>query len=211
MKDYYKILGINKQASQQDIKNAYRRLARKLHPDMEPGKTSEDFLNIKEAFDVLSDIEKRDAYNQRCGFRQGRAGTAPESGFYAEEIRREPDSGDFPGFRFWREKYADPFLPAESYLARDEVEVFLSDEEAQSGGIICLDVPVYRRCRACGGTGSGVLWYCRNCDGEGVEYFTRPVKIRIPPLAGKESRIEIDLLPADIQGRLQVTFKAGYR
>jgi len=65
-KDYYKILGIDKTASQQDIKKAYRRLARKYHPDVNPGdKTAEArFKEINEAHEVLSDPEKRQKYDQ---------------------------------------------------------------------------------------------------------------------------------------------------
>lgn len=64
-KDYYKILGVDKKASQEDIKKAYRRLARKYHPDVskEPN-AEEQFKNVQEAYEVLKDPEKRSAYDQ---------------------------------------------------------------------------------------------------------------------------------------------------
>lgn len=63
-KDYYKILGVDKNASEKDIKQAYRRLARKLHPDVNPDKKSqESFKEINEAYEVLSDPEKRKKYD----------------------------------------------------------------------------------------------------------------------------------------------------
>src|SRR5579883_2009564 len=65
-KDYYKILGVDKGASEKEIKQAYRRLARKYHPDVNPGdKSSEDrFKEIGEAYAVLSDAQKRKKYDQ---------------------------------------------------------------------------------------------------------------------------------------------------
>jgi len=64
-KDYYAILGVEKNASEDDIKRAYRRLARKYHPDVSKEKNAEEqFKNLQEAYEVLKDQEKRNAYNQ---------------------------------------------------------------------------------------------------------------------------------------------------
>ena len=64
-KDYYKILGVNRDATEKDIKQAYRRLARQYHPDVNPGDTSAEtrFKEVNEAYEVLSDKEKRQKYN----------------------------------------------------------------------------------------------------------------------------------------------------
>ena len=63
MKDYYKILGVNKNASQQEIKNAYRHLAKKHHPDATGQANDEQFKDIQEAYSTLSDPEKRSDYD----------------------------------------------------------------------------------------------------------------------------------------------------
>src|SRR3712207_5925056 len=63
--DYYKTLGVDKKASQDDIKKAYRKLARKYHPDTNKDKSAEDrFKEVSEAYDVLSDPEKRKQYDR---------------------------------------------------------------------------------------------------------------------------------------------------
>src|SRR5438132_9950950 len=64
-KDYYSTLGVDRKASQDDIKHAYRRLARKYHPDVSKEKNAEEkFKNLQEAYEVLKDKEKRAAYDQ---------------------------------------------------------------------------------------------------------------------------------------------------
>src|ERR671918_1219337 len=76
-RDYYEVLGVNKDAAEDDIKKAYRKLAMKYHPDRNPDnpKAEEHFKEAKEAYEVLSDPQKRAAYDQF-----GHAGVDPQSG-----------------------------------------------------------------------------------------------------------------------------------
>ena len=73
-RDYYEVLGVNRDASDEEIKKAYRKLAMKFHPDRNPDnpKAEEQFKEAKEAYEILSDAQKRAAYDQ-----YGHAGVGP--------------------------------------------------------------------------------------------------------------------------------------
>src|SRR3954454_19994102 len=94
-RDYYTVLGVNRDASDDDIKKAYRKLAMKHHPDRNPDdKTSEEkFKEAKEAYEVLCDKHKRAAYDQF-----GHAGVDPSAGFGAAGARGMGGQEGFGGF-----------------------------------------------------------------------------------------------------------------
>src|SRR5690349_25165058 len=98
--DYYELLGVSRKAPQKEIRQAYRKLARKYHPDLNPGDKSaeEKFKQIQEAYDVLSDTKKRQMYDQ-FGFNvPGAGGGAPPGAGYAGSP--EDIHFDFGGFDF---------------------------------------------------------------------------------------------------------------
>src|SRR2546428_1468174 len=94
-RDYYTVLGVNRDASEEDIKKAYRKLAMKHHPDRNPDdKTSEEkFKEAKAAYEILSDAKKRAAYD-----RFGHAGVDPSAGFGAAGARGFGGPEGFGGF-----------------------------------------------------------------------------------------------------------------
>lgn len=102
-KDYYKILGVDKKASQEEIKKAYRKLARKYHPDANPDdqKAEEKFKDISEAYEVLGDPEKRKKYDQLGANWQQyqQAGNGGGAGFDFEEFMRHQGFGGKGGGR----------------------------------------------------------------------------------------------------------------
>src|SRR6267378_2550126 len=99
--DYYELLGVSRRASAKDIRTAFRKLARKYHPDLNPGDKSaeEKFKQLQEAYDVLSDTKKRQMYDQ-YGFYSD---NAPPSGYGGGSGVDAGDSNvnfDFGGFDF---------------------------------------------------------------------------------------------------------------
>src|SRR5215469_11109222 len=99
--EYYETLGVERKASADDIRKAYRKLARKYHPDLNPGdKAAEDrFKNVQEAYDVLSDSKKRQMYDQ-FGFYSENGFAGPPPGAGGQRRGQAPPNMDFSGFDF---------------------------------------------------------------------------------------------------------------
>ena len=91
-RDYYEVLGVDKNASEAEIKRAYRKVAKKYHPDMNPGdkEAEEKFKEAAEAYEVLSDPEKKSKYDQfgHAAFEQGGGGAGQEPGGHHHHHRR---------------------------------------------------------------------------------------------------------------------------
>lgn len=165
-KDYYEILGVSKDASQDEIKRAYRRLARKYHPDVNPGdKTAEQkFKEINEAYEVLGDPKKRAEYDQ-----YGKTPFGPE-GF--ESFRGYDFGLDF-GTRGFEDIFSDLFsgfrtreVPARGPDLHASLEITL--EEAYKGVIKPITLRRDVTCHTCGGTGAEESETCNQCKGSGV-------------------------------------------
>lgn len=167
VKDYYEILGINRNASQDEIKKAFRKLARKYHPDVNPGdKTAEQkFKEINEAYSVLSDEKKRAEYDQfgRSPFEQG--------GAWYEG--RGPDFSEAFDFGRFGDVFADLFgagKGAEHYPRRGAdmlMGIELTLEEAFTGVTRSITLTKEIPCSACKGTGAESFQTCDRCKGSG--------------------------------------------
>jgi molecular chaperone DnaJ len=170
--ELYKTLGVSKKATDEEIKKAYRKLARKYHPDRNPGdkEAEEKFKEISAAHDVLGDPEKRKEYDEGsvfAGFGQGGQapfGTGP-GGFGGF------DFGDILGGVFNRG--GGGRSQSQQVRGRDlETEVSLSFDQAIEGSQISVTVPKSSRCTTCHGSGakpgtSPIT--CPRCEGRGVE------------------------------------------
>jgi molecular chaperone DnaJ len=170
--DYYEVLGVPRKAGQKEIRQAYRRLARKYHPDLNPGDKSaeERFKQIQEAYDVLSDSKKRQAYDQ-FGFEGERPAAAPPEGVHF----------DFGGFDFggtggtsFRDLFGQFFRGggprgAVAEPGADlEYQITIGFWEAVRGAVKKLTITHLEGCEACGGTGAtGGPQTCTACGGTG--------------------------------------------
>jgi molecular chaperone DnaJ len=159
-KDYYVILGVPRDASLEAIKRAYRRLARKLHPDRAGAPSTEAFREVQAAYETLADAEQRRRYDEGLVKREG-ASFEPLSWSFV----RSPAAGD---------------LRRPTFPGSLSGEILLSRAEAAAGGVLPLQVPLAMSCPACDGTG-GFVFDCDRCDGEGRIERRFPVPVRIPP------------------------------
>ena len=163
-RDYYDILGIDRNATEGDIKKAYRTLAKKYHPDLNPGdkEAEHKFKEVNEAYEVLSDSQKRASYDQF-----GHAGTDPNGfgGFGA---------GGFGGAGGFEDIF-DMFFGGSSSFGSSRrkgpqkgadlrVDIELNFEEAAFGKKENIRVTRMEDCHSCGGTGAQQGTNVRTCD-----------------------------------------------
>ncbi len=180
--DYYEILGVPRNASKEEIKRAYRRLALKYHPDRNKSPEAEEmFKKISEAYAVLSDDEKRRIYDM-----YGKAGlqgqyTSSEDIFRGsrsvfEEIFRDLGFGDFESI-FERFFGGFGWRPREREPRASLVDVEVSLEEVFNGAEKRIELRLRDVCRSCGGTGAepGGLETCPACGGSGRKVTQRSV------------------------------------
>ncbi|HEX5308018.1 MAG TPA: molecular chaperone DnaJ [Solirubrobacteraceae bacterium] len=181
--DYYKTLEVDKKASAEEIKKAYRKLARKYHPDRNPDdKQAESrFKEISQAYDVLGDPEKRKQYDSGTGpFAAGGAG-GPGFGGFGNFDFDASSMGDILSNLFGRGGGAGgPGAGAGARGARSrpqrggdlETEVRISFDQSVSGAQIPLSVPKTGTCPTCHGTGAKpgtTPKVCPRCEGRGIE------------------------------------------
>jgi len=175
--DYYELLGVPRKASAKDIRTAFRKLARKYHPDLNPGDKSaeEKFKQVQEAYDVLSDTKKRQMYDQ-FGFDAERRTAAPP------EQEQPGTHFDFGGFDFggssgtnFRDLFGQFFrggagaAAAEAEPGSDlEYGIEIDFWEAVRGTVKKVTISRLETCETCGGSGAvGQPQTCEVCGGTG--------------------------------------------
>ncbi len=197
-KDYYKVLGVPENASQDEIRKAYRKLAKKYHPDAnaDDPESSERFKEVGEAYSVLSDPEKRKQYDQMRKFgsfgfgaqgsREGGGRARPSGrgggygpggggeGFSFEDLGGLGGLGDLFGSIFDRGRRGETGRTEARRARPVEYVVELSFEKAVSGGKLQVTVPITEECALCSGSGAAPgtkRLRCQECGGSGAVSF----------------------------------------
>jgi DnaJ-class molecular chaperone len=185
--DYYELLGVSRKATAKDIRTAFRKLARKYHPDLNPGDKSaeEKFKQLQEAYDVLSDTKKRQMYDQ-YGFYSD---NAPPPGYAGGAEAGDPNVNfDFGGFDFgggsggagtggsFRDLFSQFFgggrggaMGQEQEPGGDlEYQIEIDFWDAVRGAVKKLQITRLDTCEVCHGTGAvGTPQTCPTCNGGG--------------------------------------------
>jgi DnaJ-class molecular chaperone len=212
-KDYYNLLGIPKNAPDKDVKAAYRRLARKYHPDVNPGDKSAEarFKEINEAFEVLSDPDKRKKFDQYGSdfenaeaFARARQQSQQQSGSYSRGARSSPfttnetqDMGDlnevfeslFRGMGGGGARTGGRRAPRKGQDIEHQIE--LSLEDAYNGTKRVLELKSEQACPACQGMGRVKNVICQQCGGAGRVIKPRRLEVKIPPGVKEGSKVRV--------------------
>ena len=149
----YETLGVDRKARLADIKKAYRKLARRFHPDLNPGdkRAEERFKRISEAYEVLSDPEKRRAHDRALDVGEGRA-AGPESGSWSPDFEAGFDLGDLGGAGGFSSFFSE-ILGARAAEAPETAGPRRGADVTQTLGIIFFEIPP--------GTGRELLTRCQ--------------------------------------------------
>ncbi len=216
-KDYYKVLGVEKSASADDVKKAYRKLAMKYHPDQNKGnaEAEEKFKEISEAYDILKDDQRRAAYDRfgSAAFEGGRGGGAGGPGFAGGGFEGfggafsdifEDMFGDFMGGRGDGRGRGGPGRGGDVQYAME-----ISLEDAFKGREEKITIKINETCDTCKGSGSegsSAAENCATCGGHGrvrqqQGFFT--IERTCPTCGGQGQTIKNPCKKCNGAGRLQ--------
>lgn len=209
-RDYYFVLGISPRESQEGIREAFRDLARRYHPDHAGPHGTRFFQEVVEAYEVLSDEQRRASYDRGLG--HGESQVPVHNASSTRAARRAPAAEPLVTEAHHRQRRAEPLVPepmhplggrarepspdevrdrvrrsffvSDAHAARPEaldVDLRLAPEDALQGGTVTLDVPAYAPCPRCRGSGLRGAAPCPSCTGEGVVAEPEHVRLTLPP------------------------------
>ncbi len=206
MASFYETLGVKRDASEKEVRSAYRKLARKHHPDVNPGDKAAEakFKQITNAYEVLSDAEKRrkyDKYGDRWEYadqieeaQRQRGGTrfahGNGGGFQQFDVSDLGDLGGAFGQFFGRGRSGGVrTMSRRGADLQQPVEITL--EEAYHGAARMLEMLTLEPCDTCGGSGEIAGATCHNCGGHGQVQKPRRIEVKIPAGVATGSKVRI--------------------
>ncbi len=217
--DFYSILGVAKGATEKEIKAAYRKLARKYHPDVNPGDQTAEakFKEINNAYEVLSDKDKRKKYD-KYGDKWQYADQFEEAERQQSQYRQYPGGGGSQSFYFGGDiggmdsifddlfgmgrggGFSRQARPRRGQDLETEVEVTL--EEAFGGTARTISLQAQEPCASCHGTGQIANVTCSVCRGAGFVNGVKRIEVKIPAGVATGSRVKVT-------GKGQPSFSGG--
>ena len=198
--NYYLVLGVSRGADREKIKKAYRRVAKQYHPDVARNQESaKQFQEIREAYETLSDDAKRRQYDAELE----REGSPLRVSNVSDIIQaRTARLNRMEGlFSTSVDEFLEGFLPGFFDLDPHRIgekdlylEAILSPEEAATGGLYPIAVPVWEPCPRCGRSGFLDRFFCPLCNGYGRVRSKREFSLNMPPRVrhGTEVRVSLD-------------------
>jgi DnaJ-class molecular chaperone len=207
-KDYYAILGVPKNAAEKEIKSAYRKLARKWHPDANPTnakQAEEKFKEISEAYEVLGDPDKRKKYDVLGPNWQQAAQQAEQQRRYRTNVGGQEFEFDLggPGAPSGFSDFFDVFFsgvgrrqtaqgPGMARRGQDlETTIELGLRDVYDGGTKAVSLQIEDICPRCGGTGTERGHLCPQCHGTGRVLLSKRFEVTIPKGIGEGQRIRL--------------------
>ena len=188
MRDYYDVLGVSPDAGADEIKRAYRQLARRYHPDISGDDRAAAFVEASQAYQVLADPRRRQSYDARRSAAVHSHGRGHRS-WFADEV-----AIDFPSVSDLLDRMRHSFFGASTFeeLA---AEIVLTPLEAFEGTTIPLGVPVQQTCLRCGGRGETWQEWCDQCGGRGAVTASHDVELRVPAGVRSGERFRFSVMP----------------
>jgi DnaJ-class molecular chaperone len=189
MRDYYDVLGVSPDAGADEIKRAYRQLARRYHPDISGDDRGTAFLEASRAYEVLNDPKRRKSYDASRRFR-----SVPREPMRVEPLADEV-AIDFPSVANLLDRMRDAFFGA-AIIGDLSAEIVLTPLEAYRGTTVPLGVPVRQTCPRCGGRGETWGEWCRLCGGGGDVRALHQVVLRVPAGVREGEQFRFSVMPS---------------
>ncbi len=188
MRDYYDVLGVSPDAGADEIRRAYRQLARRYHPDISGDDRAVAFVEAARAHHVITDARRRQSYDARRRASPEHPATSRVD-WFADEV-----AIDFPSVSDLLDRMRHAFFGASS-LEELSAEIVLTPLEASEGTTILIGIPVRQTCLRCGGRGETWQEWCGLCSGCGDVQAFHDVELRVPARVRAGERFRLAVMP----------------
>ncbi|MGH9372505.1 MAG: DnaJ domain-containing protein [Vicinamibacterales bacterium] len=188
MRDYYDVLGVSADAGADEIKRAYRQLARRYHPDISGEDRGGAFLELARAYGVPSDPVRR----RHCDaglLRAAHPGPGMGTDVFADEI-----AIDFPSVASVLDRMRDAFFGVEQAVTLS-AQLVMTAREAFDGATLPLDIRLRRTCPRCGGRGEVWTDWCAPCEGLGEVSDAHSLRVNVPAGVREGARFRFSVTP----------------